>query len=151
MTFYDQSGSPVVYSHDDTHLYLFSGDPVGYLRRDSVYGFNGRHFGWFLNGWIYDHGGSPLFFSEKCKGGPLKPLKQVTPLKSVRKLRPLKSLRQLPPLKPLRTLAWSGITVEVFLTFRGARGTVPWRTEKGSFDPPYLLSPACNDSTLRSL
>jgi hypothetical protein len=114
MTFYDQFGSRVIYTHDDTHLYLFSGHPVGYLRRDSVYGFDGRHLGWFINGWIYDHYGSPRFFSEKSKGGPLKPLKKLIPLKSLRKLRPLKAMRQLPPLKPVRNLEWSGISVQDF-------------------------------------
>ncbi len=45
-TFYDESGSAVAYSDDGTHIYLFSGQPVAYFQRDSVYSFGGRHLGW---------------------------------------------------------------------------------------------------------
>jgi hypothetical protein len=31
---------------------------VAYVDEDSVYGFNGKHLGWFRGGAVYDHGGS---------------------------------------------------------------------------------------------
>ena len=47
MVFYDQHGRPVAYSEDSTHIYLFTGEPVAYLDGDVVYGYNGKHYGWW--------------------------------------------------------------------------------------------------------
>jgi hypothetical protein len=116
-TFYDQAGSPVAYTDDGKHIFLFSGQPVAYLHRDSVYSFDGQHLGWVRNGWIYDHNGCGVFFSDDSSGGPLKPFKQFKPFKSFKMLMPLKALRQLPPLKPLWSIYWSDIPVQKFFNF----------------------------------
>ena len=64
MVFYDNYGRPTAYTEDDIHIYLFTGEPVAYIDRDAVYGYNGRQFGWFQNGWIRDLNGCCVFFSE---------------------------------------------------------------------------------------
>jgi hypothetical protein len=63
VSLFNISGKPVAYIalDDEMTIYLWTGKPVAYLQRDSdgydVYGFNGNHLGWFLQGAIWDHGG----------------------------------------------------------------------------------------------
>ena len=81
MVFYDNHGRPTAYTEDDIHIYLFTGEPVAYIDRDAVYGYNGKHLGWFSNGWIRDLNGCCVFFSEKANGcGPVKPIKYICPV-----------------------------------------------------------------------
>lgn len=47
---------------DELTIYLWSGKPVAYLEKDNdggyhVYGFNGKHLGWFVKGVVRDHKG----------------------------------------------------------------------------------------------
>jgi hypothetical protein len=112
ITFYDSEGEPVAYSDDGVHIFLFSGEPVAYLVNESVYSFSGNHLGFFSNGWIRDHDGDAVFFSENSIGGLMKPLKKLKPLKSLKELIPLKGLRELRPLKPLDSFLWSSLSVE---------------------------------------
>lgn len=115
MVFYDFHGKATAYTEDDVHLYLFTGEPVAYFEGNAVYGYNGRQFGWFENGWIRDLKGHCVFFSENATGsGPVKPLKQLKPLKSLKQLRPLKALRELKHLKPLNSLSWSQLSGKQF-------------------------------------
>lgn len=115
MVFYDNHGRPTAYTEDDEHIYLFTGEPVAYLCEDAVYGYNGKHFGWFLGGWVRDLNGKCVFFTENAAGsGPLKPLKQLTPLKSLKQLRPLKALRELKRLRPPNSLSWSVLSGKQF-------------------------------------
>lgn len=108
MVFYDCHGRPTAYTEDGTHIYLFTGEPVAYFDGDAVYGFNGKHLGWFSDGWIRDLHGCCVFYSENATGsGPLKPLKQLCPLKGLKQFRPLKSLRELRHLRPFDSLSWS--------------------------------------------
>lgn len=114
LIFYDQSGKPVAYTDDGEHIYTYDGDPVAYLSGDSVYGYNGRHLGWLMNGWMWDHGGGAVFFTKNAQGGPLKPLASLTPMKSLKSLAPLKSLRSLAPLRPMKSLSWSQLSGTLF-------------------------------------
>lgn len=114
LTFYNYTGRPVAYTDDGEHIYLFSGEPVAYIHGDSVYSYSGMHLGWFAHGWIIDHDGDAVFFSEGAVGGPLKPIRQLKPLKSLRQLRPLKGPRGLKPLKPSPRVSWSEWSEEDF-------------------------------------
>ena len=60
-TFYDRNGKPIAYTEDDEYIFLFTGEPVAYLYDNTVYGYNGRQFGWFENGWVRDLHGSCVF------------------------------------------------------------------------------------------
>jgi hypothetical protein len=114
-TFYDQNGSPIAYTADGETIFLFEGEPVAYIHGNSVYSFHGTHIGWFENGWLRDHHGAALFFTDNASGrGPLRPFKQLKPLKSLRQLKPLKGLRQLKPIKPMTSFLWSDISPEAF-------------------------------------
>jgi len=45
----------VAYIADDREtIYLWDGHAVAYLYEDKVYGCNGKHLGWFVDGIIYD-------------------------------------------------------------------------------------------------
>jgi hypothetical protein len=56
---YDSRGEAAAFidPEHDTTIYLWSGKPMAYLDKNSVYGFNGKHLGWFIKGAIYDHDG----------------------------------------------------------------------------------------------
>lgn len=114
ITFFDRYGTLVAYSDDHENIYLFSGEPVAYFIDDSVYAFHGAHLGWFIDGWIRDHNGDAVYFTEIAKDGPFKPFKQFKPLKSLKMLKPLKALRELRPLKPINSLSWSVFSGEDF-------------------------------------
>ncbi len=54
---YDTQGNPVVYIaiDDGMTIYSWGGQPDAYLKRGQnnefdVYGFNGKHLGWFIKG-----------------------------------------------------------------------------------------------------
>jgi len=48
MTIFDPDGNPCAYiTMGDMTIYLLEGNPVAYLDGSNVYGFNGKHLGWF--------------------------------------------------------------------------------------------------------
>ncbi|SRR6266446_349679 len=114
LTFYDQAGTAVAYSQDEEHIYLFSGRAAGYIRGRNVYGYDGGHIGVFVNGWVWDHGGLAVFFTERARGGPMRPVRSVKPVKSVRSVRPVKSVRAVAPVASVRSLGWSRQSGERF-------------------------------------
>lgn len=115
MTFYSSTGKPVAYCDDGEHIFLYSGKPVAYLYDTAVYGYNGKVYGWFENGWVRDLNGYCVFFTEDANGsGPLKPLKELHPLKGLKELIPLKGLKELMPLRAMNHLGWSNLSGEQF-------------------------------------
>lgn len=119
ISLFDAKGRPVAYIADDKDqtIYLWDGKPVAYLYGDDwkagidVYGFNGKHLGWFKSGIVYDHDGYAVGGIKDVFSSPV----QLEPLKSLKELRPLKSLRELRPLKPLFSKTWSDIPLKYFL------------------------------------
>lgn len=115
MTFYDRNGKPMAYTEDDIHIYLFSGKPVAYFDGNAVFGFNGKHMGWFEKGWIRDIWGACVFFTENASGsGPMKPMKQMRPMKCMKQMKPMKAMRQMKRMKPMNQLSWSALSGESF-------------------------------------
>ncbi len=75
ITLFDKKGEPIAYidEKDDFTIYLWDGTPVAYLlqkgkssnlKKDnfSVYGFNGKHLGWLVEGIIRDLEGNATGF-----------------------------------------------------------------------------------------
>jgi len=65
-TIYDKNGQPVAYVADDYcgTIYLWDGEPVAYIHEDvHVYGFNGRHLGWFKDDVLYGPDGRRVGFT----------------------------------------------------------------------------------------
>ena len=64
ITLYDSEGNAAAWidTSDRNTIYLWSGEPAAYLRKDGsvpdIYGFNGRHLGWLEKGIVRDHEGS---------------------------------------------------------------------------------------------
>jgi hypothetical protein len=115
LTFYDNHGRPVAYTEDDETIYLFTGEPVAYFNENTVYGFNGKHLGWFEDGWMRDLHGQCVFFTENTVGsGPIKPIKAIKPIKSVKRVKPVKSVRQIRSLKAIKSLSWSKFSGKQF-------------------------------------
>ena len=114
-TLYDHRGRPVAYvDRDDTSIYLYGGDPVAWLSRDSVYAYSGRYLGWTQNGWFYDRTGKPAFFTPEATGGPAKPAKQAKPARGGRGARPSRGGRESRPARPARSTTWSDLSGEAY-------------------------------------
>lgn len=63
---YNKDGQTVAFIANDFHntLYLWEGLPAAYLYEgENVYGFNGRHLGWFRNDILFNHGGERIGFT----------------------------------------------------------------------------------------
>lgn len=115
MTFYDRSGKPAAYTEDDVHLFLFSGYPVGYLHDGSIYSYSGRHLGTLRAGWIRDHAGCCVFFTDEVlNGGPSLPSRNVKPPKLLKKPKPPKGRREAPPPRAEDAEEWSQLSAERF-------------------------------------
>jgi hypothetical protein len=107
LDFFDSTGRPIAYSPDGDRIYSWGGKALGFIQGYAVYNNSGRHIGWFNDGWIVDRGGYHSLFSPGAKGGPMRPLRQLSPLKGLRELAPLKPLAELPGLKPLGVSSWT--------------------------------------------
>ena len=85
---------------DELTIYLWSGKPVAYLEKDSsggyhVYGFNGKHLGWFVKGVVRDHEGNAACAVKEALGST-----QYEPYKSYKQYKPYKSYTQYAPYRP---------------------------------------------------
>jgi hypothetical protein len=105
ITLYSASGKPVAYiaDDDDSSIYLWSGKPVAYLRSEDVYGFNGRHLGWFVKGLVYNHEGEIVGAIRSKLRGQV----QASPVKAIKEIKPIKSIREIKPIRPIFGLVWS--------------------------------------------
>lgn len=118
ITLFDREGAAIAYidTNEELTIFLWNGTPVAYLEKSTIYGFNGKHLGWFKDGIVRDHQGGGVGFIE----GAVSKLTKLEPLKSLQKLTPLRSLQELEPLEPLFKDSWSGIPLDLFL-LQGAK------------------------------
>jgi hypothetical protein len=116
MTFYDRAGKAVAYTEDDVHLFLYSGYPGGYIVDGSVYSYSGRHLGTIRSGWLRDHGGHSVFFTDEAvlASGLEIPEQRLKPPKLLKKPKPPKGRRELPPARPEEADGWSELPTETF-------------------------------------
>ncbi len=105
ITLYGATGKPIAYiaDDDDSTIYLWSGKPVAYLQSENIYGFNGKHLGWFVKGLIYNHDGEIVGAIRSRIKGPV----HVSPIKSIKQIKPIKSIREIKPIRPIFGLTWS--------------------------------------------
>lgn len=99
--FYDREGTPVAYMEDNVHIFKYDGVYPGFLGN---------------RGWVYDHHGRCVLFTETAAGGPLRPNKKTTPTKAIRRVRPVKKNRNTQPGQPTRIPGWSKLTPEEYFT-----------------------------------
>lgn len=118
VTLFDADGEPVAYIvlDDELTIYLWGGEPVAYLHRTgrknpSIYGFNGKHLGWFESGIARDHDGDAVGFAK----GAVNKTTRFESFKSFKQFKPLKGLRELEPLEPVFSTRWSSTPLKEFL------------------------------------
>jgi hypothetical protein len=112
ISLYNQNGAPVAYIADDNEtIYLWNGQPVAYLYGEKVYGYSGRHLGWFINGIIYDGVGEKIgFTSEKCPS-----MKGSAPLKAHKHMKQLKGTKEMAQMRPMLRASCSSADFKAFL------------------------------------
>ena len=88
-----------------------SGEPVAIVDDESVFAFDGRHLGWFLDGWIRDHAGDCVYFTDDASGGARRPHRRPRPARGARRPRPRRLARQARPARSARTTRWSELSV----------------------------------------
>jgi hypothetical protein len=99
---FNNAGKPEAYIAIDEALtiYLWSGKPVAYLERNKkdgydVYGFNGKHLGWFLKNAIWDHNGN-----ASCATKEVMAITEYEPYKAYKQYKPYKSYKEYAPYMP---------------------------------------------------
>jgi len=126
-TLFNADGSPEAYisfTEDNPTIFMWSGKPVAYLARSvgggfNVYGFNGKHLGWYVNGSIRSHDGNPVCGAYTAVR--VVSLPQPEPPKSLQQPIPLKSFKELAPLRPLFRRQWSSTQCGMFLSEEAPR------------------------------
>jgi hypothetical protein len=106
--FYGASGEPAAFSPDHVTLYLWSGQAAAYVTGGMVYAFNGRHLGWYVDGWLTDRDNTPALFTQGAAAGPSKPsIKQFGPKEGQPKQLPMKAMPARAPMPPALRRTWS--------------------------------------------
>jgi hypothetical protein len=114
LTFYDRSGKAAAYCEDGTHIFLFSGHAAGFIHEDSIYDYSGKHLGWIIDGWVREHTGRCVYYTDDASDGPLKPLTQGKPAKVVKQIPPSKGATKPRIVRPDFPKAWSALTGQQF-------------------------------------
>lgn len=102
-TLFDKNGNAIAYitHHDDDTIYTFNGEPCAYIdKNNNLYGFNGKHLGWFENNIIWDHNGRRIGFVQST--APV--LVKFEPFKGFRQFKPFKGFKEFAPFKPIKTM-----------------------------------------------
>jgi len=106
---YGQSGKVYAWLEPETgRIISLRGIHLAFIEGDSVYAWDGRHIGWWLNGCVRDASGAVAVFTQDAGSiGVIKPVKGVKPVKPVKAVAPVKPVKKVKPVKPIKRLAWS--------------------------------------------
>lgn len=114
ISLFNSEGKAVAYvdtDGDDLTIYLWSGKPVAYLYEENIYGFNGKHLGWWVKGIIRDHDGDAVGATKKA----INMNTGFEPFKGFKELKPFKSFKEFAPFKPFWSTSWSSESFKIFL------------------------------------
>ena len=119
ISLFNSNGGPVAYIDTDDEnctIYMWNGYPVAYLTTTSdddfnIYGFNGKHLGWFCDGIVRDHEGYAVGFQK----GAVSKYTQYEPYKSYKQYKPYKSYKKYAPYKPYYKSSFSSESLALFL------------------------------------
>ena len=114
VTLFGSRGEPIAYIEDskDKTIYTFNGQPLAYIDGDqNIYGFNGRHLGWFEDQVVWDQSGQRVGFTKATC--PV--FTQFEPFKGFKQFKPFKSFKQFAPLRPFKSNAVSDVGLLEFL------------------------------------
>jgi len=113
-TLFDRNGRPLAYiaTDDDSTIYSFVGEPLAYLDgNDNIYGFNGKHLGWFEDNTILDHQGKKVGFTKNACPA----FTQFEPFKGFKQFKPFKGFKHFAPFRPFKSTAISAVGLLDFL------------------------------------
>ncbi len=116
ISLYDSTGKATAYVAEELTIYLWSGKPVAYLDKDSaggfhVYGFNGKHLGWFVGGVLRDDQGKAVGAVAEAFATP----PRSDPFKSFKQFTPFKAFQEFAPFRPAFSNTWSDTSLKLFL------------------------------------
>lgn len=117
ITLYDSEGNAAAWidTSDRNTIYLWSGEPAAYLRKDGsvpdIYGFNGRHLGWLEKGIVRDHEGLMAGFTK----GSLSMHAQGEPYRPQKMQKPFRAQPEFPPQRPFYRNSFSGTPLRELL------------------------------------
>jgi len=113
ISLFDTKGTAVAYIADDGEgtIYLWNGNAVAYLLQDKVYGFNGKHLGWFDSGIMRDLKGAQVGFVKSACPRTTK----TERTKSTKKTKRTKSTRRTARTRVTNKLSQSTVPLDVFL------------------------------------
>ena len=114
ITLFGRHGEPKAYiaTNDENTIYAYDGRPLAYVDENSnVYGFNGQHLGWFEGDIVWDHRGRRIGFTSKACPA----FTRFEPFKGFKRFKPFKRLTRIAPFKPLKSLSSSPDDLLVFL------------------------------------
>lgn len=123
ISLFDVRGEAVAYidteDSDEMVIYLWTGEPVAYVRKGnytdeaaSIYGFNGRHLGWFESGVVRTHKGRVVGF---IRGAISNITLKAERMKHVKRMCPMKSMASMAPMHQMEVTKFSLIPLRVFL------------------------------------
>ena len=84
---------------DDATIYLWSGVPAAYVAEEEIFGFNGRHLGWFVEGIVRGQGGRMAGFTEATISVTARPVR-IAPTRGVTRTKPAPLPRKPPMPRP---------------------------------------------------
>lgn len=108
ITLFNERGKADAYIsiEDEMTIYLWTGKPVAYLDGDNaggfhIYGFNGKHLGWFVSGIVRDHAGNAA-----CAVKERMATTDFESFNAFKQFKPFKSFKEFAPFRPLFTKSW---------------------------------------------
>ena len=112
---FDKEGDATAYIADDLTIYLWAGDPVAYLSNTNnswhIYGFNGNHLGWYINGIFYDNDGNAVGAQKDATNM----LTSIEGIKGIKSIKPIKNIKEIAPIKPILSQSWGRTPLVIFL------------------------------------
>jgi len=119
ISLYNKQGSAAAYIaiNENLTIYLWDGKPVAYLSQNNsneyhVYGFNGKHLGWFKEGFLYDNQGGAAGFIKNASNKPT----ELEGIKGIKEIRPIEGIKEIAPIKPIFSNYFSNIPLEILLS-----------------------------------
>lgn len=115
---YDYQGYPIAYIEESPvrSIFTWDGYAVCYIDGEIVYGWNGEHIGWFVNGILYDtHGKRVGYTNGKCPAAT-----KVLHAKSAKHAKPAKSARVAHHARPCFSASTMAVSLQDFL-LQGAK------------------------------
>jgi hypothetical protein len=123
ISLFDAKGEAVAYidteDSNEMVIYLWTGEPVAYVRKASytreaasIYGFNGRHLGWFESGVVRTHKGKAVgFVRDAIRNIAVK----AERTKQMKRMCPMKDMASMAPMQPMAVAKFSLVPLRVFL------------------------------------